>query len=106
MSSGIYIPGDAKALVSLRGAGGSSLLAAGQNKGDLKLFERREKGWQIALQPGDVAALVTLRGGRVRREEIGWGGSFLSQSGRFLEEYGPVEAVEIIDWQGRKRRVR
>jgi ASPIC/UnbV protein/VCBS repeat protein len=106
MASGIYIPGDGRALVALRGAGGRSLLAAGQNRGDLKLFERREKGWQVALQPGDVAALVTLPGGRVRREEVGWGGSFLSQSGRFLEEYGPVEAVEIIDWQGRKRRVR
>jgi hypothetical protein len=106
LASGIYIPGDGKALAALRGAGGRYLLAAGQNRGPLKLYERREKGWQIGLDPGDVAALVTLKNGRVRREEFQFGESFLSQSGRFLWEYGPVASVDIVDERGRKRRVK
>ena len=106
LASGIYIPGDGKALAALRGGGGRYLLAAGQNRGPLKLYERREKGWQIGLDPGDVAALVTLKNGRVRREEFQFGESFLSQSGRFLWEYGPVAAVDIVDERGQKRRVK
>lgn len=106
LESGIYIPGDGKALAALRGADGRYLLAAGQNRGPLKLFARREKGWMIPLTPGDVAALVTLKDGRIRREEFHFGDSFLSQSGRFLWEYGPVTAVEILDDRGKKRRVK
>jgi hypothetical protein len=106
LASGIYIPGDGKALAALRGAGGALMLAAGQNRGPLKLFARREKGWQIALAPGDVAALVTLKDGRVRREEFHFGESFLSQGGRFLWEYGPVASVDILDERGQKRRVK
>lgn len=106
LASGIYIPGDGKALAALRGAGGRYLLAAGQNRGPLKLYERREKGWQFGLDPGDVAALVTLKDGRVRREEFHFGESFLSQSGRFLWEYGPVTSVDVVDERGRKRRVK
>jgi hypothetical protein len=106
LESGIYIPGDGKALAALRGVGGRYLLAAGQNRGPLKLYARREKGWMIGLDPGDVAALVTLKDGRVRREECHFGESFLSQSGRFLWEYGPVTAVDILDERGKKRRVK
>lgn len=106
LESGIYIPGDGKALAALRGADGRYLLAAGQNRGPLKLFAKREKGWMIPLVPGDVAALVTLKDGRVRREEFHFGESFLSQSGRFLWEYGPVSAVEILDDRGKKRKVK
>jgi hypothetical protein len=106
LASGIYIPGDGKALAALRGAGGRYLLAAGQNQGPLKLFERKEQGWQLGLSPGDVAALVTLKDGRVRREEFHFGESFLSESGRFLEIYGPVTSVDILDESGKKRRVR
>lgn len=106
MESGIYLPGDGKALAALRGAGGELLLAAGQNRGPLKLYSRREKGWQVGLEPGDVAALVTLKNGRVRREEFHFGESFLSQSGRFLWEYGPVAAVDIVDQRGKKRKVK
>lgn len=106
LESGIYIPGDGKALAALRGADGRYLLAAGQNRGPLKLFARREKGWEIAVDPGDVAALVTLKDGRVRREEFHFGESFLSQSGRFLWECGPVKVVDILNAQGQKRRVK
>jgi hypothetical protein len=106
MASGIYLPGDGKALAALRGAGGQYLLAAGQNRGPLKLYARRGLGWQVTLQPGDVAGLVTLKDGRVRREEFPFGESFLSQSGRFLYLFGPVSSVELLDENGRKRRVK
>ena len=41
LQSGIYIPGDGKALVKLESASGKYLAAASQYKDDLKLFELR-----------------------------------------------------------------
>ena len=43
--SGIYLPGDGKALVALQGKNGKLLMAGSQNKGPLKIFElnRNEK---------------------------------------------------------------
>ncbi|HEV9036696.1 MAG TPA: VCBS repeat-containing protein [Puia sp.] len=106
LQSGIFIPGDGKALVALRGAGGHYLLAAGQNRGPLKVFKRRMDGRQVALMPSEVAAMVRLKDGRVRREEYYYGESFLSQSGRFMDWNGPVVEAEIVDEKGRKRVVR
>jgi hypothetical protein len=104
-ASGLYLPGNQKSLVKLRGAGGQSLLAAGQNRGPLQVFRWKSGGRTVALLPGDVSALITYRDGSVRREECGYGSSFLSQSGRFLNVSGPVTAVEITDQAGKKRRV-
>jgi hypothetical protein len=105
LQSGIYLPGDQKSLVRLQGAGDRYLLAAGQNKGPLQVFERNKGGVFISLQPGDVSAFITYRDGTVRKEECGYGSSFLSQSGRSLFVSGPVAAVAIVDESGKKRRV-
>jgi hypothetical protein len=89
--------------VGLRGAGGHYLLAAGQNRGDLKIFETRAPSRQLPLLPTDRAALVTLKDGRVRREEFHFGESFLSQSGRSILWNPSILSVAIIGEDGKKR---
>jgi hypothetical protein len=106
LQSGIYIPGDGKSLVGLRGAGGHYLLAAGQHRGDLKIFETRAPSRQIPLLPADQAAEVTLKDGRVRREEFHFGESFLSQSGRSLLWNPSILSVSIIGQDGKKRIIK
>jgi len=106
LQSGIYIPGDGKALVALRGAGGGSLLAAAQNRGPLMIFRERKGGRLVPLEPGDRWASVRLRDGKVRREEFHYGESFLSQSGRFLELGEEVVSAEIWDEKGQKRVIK
>jgi hypothetical protein len=122
LESGIYIPGDGKALVKLRGAGGGTLLAAGENRGALTIFGLRREGpglasmglgvrvqgrpegvRSLALRPGDVSALIHYRNGTTRREEFYYGSSFLSQSGRFIEWNDTILSVEVMDAMGRKR---
>jgi hypothetical protein len=103
--SGVYLPGDQKALVKLRGPGNRYWVAAGQNKGPLKVFEWKKGARCIPLEPNDVSALFTYRDSSVRKEEYGWGSSFLSESGRFLTVSGPVLSVEMVDASGRKRKV-
>jgi hypothetical protein len=106
LESGIFIPGNGKALVALAGAGGHVLLAAGQNRGEMKVFEERKAGRLIPLLPGDRTATVRLRDGRVRREEFYFGESFLSQPGRFLEWGEPVVSIEMVDEKGRTRMIK
>ncbi len=105
LKSGLYIPGNGKALVRLRGAGGGSLLAAGQNRGPLKLFAQRHPLPTFALQPADVSVLIHYRNGRTRKEEAYYGASFLSQSGRFIDWISNIDYVEITDNKGQKRVV-
>jgi len=106
LQSGLYIPGNGKALVRLRAAGGGSLLAAGQNRGPLKLFAQRHPLSTLALQPSDVSVLIHYRNGQTRKEEVYYGASFLSQSGRFIDWNDNIVDVEIIDNKGKKRMIR
>ena len=52
--SGIYIPGDGKALVKLIGAKGNYLLAASQNRDAMKIFELKRNTHTVKLQPADM----------------------------------------------------
>jgi hypothetical protein len=103
--SGIYLPGDQKALVKLRGEGNRYWVAAGQNRGPLEVFSWRGAGRTIPLLADDVSAVVTYKDGTRRKEECGYGSSFLSQSGRFLAVNGPVVGVEVTNAAGRTRKV-
>ena len=60
LQSGIFIPGNGKALVKLQSASGKCLLAAGQNRGPLKIFELKKDIKTIRLEPSDVSALLKL----------------------------------------------
>ena len=93
--SGVYLPGNGKALVKLRGSDNKYLIAASQNHGPLKLYELNSGPRQLKLQPGDIAATLHFRDGRIQKIENYQGSSFLSQSGSFLALSKDVIAVEI-----------
>lgn len=105
LQSGVYIPGDGKALVELRNKTGKCVLAASQNKGPVKLFELKRKIKSIPLQPTDENGLIVYKNGTKRKWEVGYGASLLSQSGRFLNTDESVAYIEITDSKGRKRRI-
>lgn len=83
LQSGIYIPGNGKALVKLMGADGKYLIAASQNKGPLKLFSLRQKLQLLKLNADDVSGVVHYKNGSTQKEEFYLGSGFLSQSSRF-----------------------
>jgi hypothetical protein len=105
MQSGIYIPGDGKALVKLQDKNGNYLLAASQNSGPLKVFQLKRKVNNIKLQPDDECALITYKNGVKEKQEFYYGSSFLSQSGRFLTVNDNVKLIEITNIKGQKRQV-
>jgi len=103
LESGIYIPGDGKALVKLRGASGGYLVAASQNKDVLKLYELKRKVKNISIGPDEVSAVIRFKNGKVRKEEFYYGASFLSQSARFVPVDTTMATVTIEDGKGRRR---
>ncbi|TFF32159.1 VCBS repeat-containing protein [Mucilaginibacter psychrotolerans] len=105
MQSGIYIPGDGKALVKLRGAGGQYLLAASQFRGALKIFELKKPVQTIALQPTDMFATIRYKSGTTAKQEFYNGQSFLSQSGRFFNIDASMASVAVTDIAGHKRSI-
>jgi len=105
LQSGIYIPGDGKALVKLQSNTGSYLLAASQNRGPLKVFELKKMVKNIKLQPDDESAIIIYKNGLRLKQEFYYGSSFLSQSARFLTLNGNVKAVQITNNHGQVRSI-
>lgn len=106
LQSGVFIPGDAKALIKLRGQNNNYLLAASQNRGPLKIFRHNGPAQKlIPLQPGDKEIFITLANGKKRKQEVYFGNSFLSQSSSFSCVDGNARSVEIKDSNGKIRPV-
>ncbi len=105
LQSGLYIPGDGKALVKLKGAKGSYLLAASQNRDVMKIFELKRPVQTVALQPLDMYAIIKYKNGKTSKQEFYYGTSFLSQSGRFLNVDKTMGSVTITDSYGHVRNI-
>jgi hypothetical protein len=105
LESGIYIPGNGKALVKLRSGNGRYLIAATQNRGPLKMFELKRNINCIPLQTNDASALIKYKNGVSQKQEFYYGCSFLSQSARFLSIGSNVVSVTIYDNKGVARKI-
>lgn len=103
--SGLYIPGDGKALAYIRSASGAPLLLATQNQGPLLAFSKKEKDQMIRVQPSDVSAAYIFANGQKRKEELYYGQSFYSQTGRYILAGKGVQSVTITDQTGKKRSI-
>jgi len=105
LQSGIYIPGDGKALVKLTDSRGNYLVAASQNKGDLKLFECRQKLRALKINADDVSCILYFENGSTQKEEFYYGDGFLSQSARFCSITPHVLRAEITNTRGQHRTI-
>lgn len=101
LKSGWFVPGNGKALVKLKNPSGKTIIAASQNKGNLKVFEWKGKQKSIALKPLDVSAIITYKNGKKQKWETNYGSSFLSQSARLLNIGVDVLSVQITDSRGK-----
>lgn len=105
LESGIYIPGNARALIQLRNNMGKYLIVASQNKGPLKLYVSDRAGKIINFNNDDEVVEMKLRNGKIRRHEINFGASYLSQSARFIQISPHVLSMEVINVKGNRRTI-
>jgi enediyne biosynthesis protein E4 len=106
-TTGFYVPGNAKGLAQLTNKAGQRIIVASQNRGALKVFGEASSplNW-IPLQANDAHALIVGKDGKTQRKELYYGASFLSQSTRKLALNGQEKSVEIVDFRGKKRKVK
>ncbi|RFZ85731.1 RNA-binding protein [Mucilaginibacter terrenus] len=105
LQSGIYIPGNGKALAKLRDSKGHELLAATQNHDWTKVFKLNRTAATVDVKPDDAYALIRYKNGRTDKQELYFGSSFLSQSARFVSLGADVSAVDVVDNKGAKRTI-
>jgi len=106
LRSGLFIPGDAKALIKLKGPNNDYLLAASQNRGPLKIFKLKKGIRSIPLQPSDIRAEIKYKNGNIQKQEFYYGSSFLSQSARLLSIDSNVVSVTIYDTKRNTRKIK
>ncbi len=103
--SGIYISGDAKALVRVK-VGEEMLYVATQNRSHLKVYrssQSKKAGRIISLQPNDFKVSVVLKNGLQIVKEYPYGNTFISQSSRKIIVPTNYEKIEITSFNGKKR---
>jgi len=105
LQSGIYLPGNGKALAALNNGKGVSLIAASTNRGPLKIYENKQLQKSIPVAASDITAIIKLKNGKLRRQELYYGSSFLSQSSRTIHISPLVASVEIIDQKKNIRKI-
>jgi len=103
LESGIFIPGNGKALVRLRSGDGRYLVAASQNRGPLELFALRRKCENIPIMPDETSAILKFRNGKIQKQEFYCGSSFLSQSGKILLIGKDLQSVTLFNNKGKQR---
>jgi hypothetical protein len=101
LQSGIYIPGNGKALAEMRGVNGQTVIAASQNRGYLKLFELRKSQPLIAVDDATTDLMMDLGNGKKRKQELYYGSSFQSQSGRYIKKTPEIRNIQKRDRSGK-----
>lgn len=106
LQSGIYIPGNAKALVKLRGINNHYLVAASQNRGPLQLFQLNKSCKDfVPLKKNDKTIFIHLKNGKTRKEEVYHGNSFQSQSSLFIPVNDMISSIDIFNSSKEKRTI-
>ena len=103
VESGIYIPGNGKALVKLRNSKREVLVTASQHKDYLKIFKKKVSGKTLEVLPHDAYALIHYKNGKTAKQEFYYGSSFLSQSARFISDNGNISKISIVNYKGAQR---
>ncbi|HTH81979.1 MAG TPA: VCBS repeat-containing protein, partial [Mucilaginibacter sp.] len=104
--SGIYLPGDGKALVKLRGVANNYLLAASEHTGPLRVFQLNTKASLLKIGDTDQSAIISYKNGSITKQEFYYGSSFLSQSSRFILINDKIAHVLIKDNAGKTKVVK
>ncbi|MBS3913157.1 MAG: VCBS repeat-containing protein [Bacteroidetes bacterium] len=103
---GFEATGDEKALVMLPWKKDKLTFIATQNGGPAKMFEVKSGMHFIPAKGVETKALVKLKNGKTRVENLSYGSGYLSASQPGVWVNSSVESVQFIDGRGNLRNVR
>ena len=105
LQSGVFIPGNGKALIKLKDINNEYRIVASQNRGPLQVYKSRYPATIIPFKEDDAYAIITKKNGSKQKAENYFGSSFLSQSARFLSIGNDAKSVFITNSKGQRRNV-
>jgi hypothetical protein len=103
--SGIYIPGNAKAMVKLLGPNQTYTIVTSQNRDRLKIA--RLKGNTEFIRPlsNEKNAVIEYMNGKKQKVEFPFGSAYLSQSSRLMLASAGIKKVSFQSLDGKTRIV-
>jgi len=104
--SGYMVTGNAKAMVKIADAGKHVMTITSQNRDSLRFHQTRSPIKSVPLLTNEITAVLKLKNGKTRREEMNYGSSFLSQSTHQLSLPDYVLSAEVFDAKGKGRKVK
>lgn len=96
LKSGFFVDGNGKSLVKIKNINGVNLIVSSQNKGRLKVYNTNAIQHNIELLPNETGGIIYYKNKTRQKREIGYGSSFLSQSGRYLSITSNVDSVRTL----------
>ncbi|HEV8507273.1 MAG TPA: VCBS repeat-containing protein [Chitinophagaceae bacterium] len=105
LQSGWFVPGNCKAIIRLRNVNNELIVAAGQNRGALKIYKLNKSIKCFSLNKDDASVTVRYKKGITQKRETDYGSSFLSQSGRFVLMNNTIASIEIKNSLGVVRKI-
>lgn len=103
LQSGVFIPGNGKALIKIKSADNQYKMIASQNRGPLQVYKTKSASHIIPFAADDAYAIITLNNGSKQKVENYYGSSFLSQSAGFFLAPNNVTSIIIINSKGEQR---
>ena len=105
VESGIYIPGNAKAMVKLLGPNQTYTIVTSQNRDRLKIV--RLKGNTEFIRPlsNEKNAVIEYINGKKQKIEFPFGSAYLSQSSRLMLASAGIKKVSFQSLDGKTRIV-
>ena len=104
--SGYATIGDTKGLVTMNDAQGKLLTVTSQNRDKLKFFAVNKPVTSVSLTANETSGTIRLKNGRIRKVEVPYGSSFLSQSSHRIFVNSTISGLELVDSKGKKRSVK
>ena len=103
--SGFFVPGDGKSLACLQSVKKQPLYFALQNQGPLRTFAINRQIQLLPAAQDDVYIIYEYEDGKKRREELYYGQSFYSQTGRYIQVEKHVAKITVYNTAGNPRTI-
>ena len=103
--SGIYIPGNAKAMVKLLGPNQTYTIVTSQNRDRLKIARLNGNTEFIRPQSNEKNAVIEYVNGKKQKIEFPFGSAYLSQSSRLMLASAGIKRVSFQSLDGKTRIV-
>jgi hypothetical protein len=98
--AGFKVPGDAKGLARIFDADGNELFLATQNKDSVLVFRKTTEHSFLKVPEDALWIEITMRNGSIRKHEIYYGSSYLSQSSKNIALTPGITDIRIYDAKG------